>query len=69
MAQAGSIDEKNWRSKILFDCPFKGTVSQERYEFFLNIIHGVVLVLIHGQRTGFTIFVIISQRVVKWRLY
>ena len=23
VAQAGSYEEKNWRSKILLDCPFK----------------------------------------------
>ena len=29
MAQAGSIDEKNWRSKILLDCPFNKCLSTD----------------------------------------
>ena len=28
-AQAGSNDEKNWRSKVSLDCPFKGIVSRD----------------------------------------
>ena len=37
MAQAGSNDEKNWKSKISLDCPFKKWSSLNYTDNFISV--------------------------------